>query len=285
MRTTTRILIGTLFIISCNSQSKTNTLTVKEFTKVFYDSLTKRFPTTKFTISDDSTVEAKNQNYGVRLSVDNAYREYLAEPDSFQNVLSRHLASANALNTIGGKISVDRIVPIIKPKSYLEGINQAAAKMGATKNVEGIYEKYNDQLIIFYAEDTENNIRYLTSSDTDSLSINKDSLRPIAIRNLGRILTNVQRQGDNGIYMLTAGGNYETSLILLNKLLTKETLPVNGDFVIAIPNRDLFLVTGSNDKAGVSKLKEIVKKSYEKGSYQVSEYLYKWNGKIFEKYE
>jgi uncharacterized protein YtpQ (UPF0354 family) len=283
MRKTTKILIGALFIISCNSHS--NTLTVKEFTKKFYDSLTIKFPTAKFTIVDDSTVDAKIEGYNVRLAADNAYREYLADTGSLQQVLSRHLASANALNTIGGKISVDRIVPIIKPKSYLDGVNQAAAKMGATKNVEGVYEKYNDQLIIAYAEDTENNIRYLTPSDTDSLSINKDSLRSIATRNLGRILTNIQRQGDNGIYMLTAGGNYETSLILLNNVLTKETLPVNGDFVVAIPNRDLFLVTGSNDKAGVSKLKEIVKKSFEKGSYQVSEYLYKWNGKIFEKYE
>jgi uncharacterized protein YtpQ (UPF0354 family) len=252
---------------------------------VYYDSLTNKFPTAKFTIVDDSTVEAKIQDYNVRLSADNAYREYRAEPDSLQKVLSRHLASAGALNTINAKISVDRIVPIIKPKSYLEGVNEAAAKMGATKNVEGVYEKYNDQLIIAYAEDTENNIRYLTPKDTASLSINKDSIRSIATRNLGKILTNVQRQGDNGIYMLTAGGNYETSLILLNNILSKETLPVNGDFVVAIPNRDLFLVTGSKDQAGVSKLKEIVKKSFEKGSYQVSEYLYKWNGKIFEKYE
>ena len=283
MRITSRILIGALFIIGCNSHN--NTLTVKEFTKKYYDSLTIKFPTAKFSIIDDSTVEAKIEGYDVRLAADNAYKEYLADTASLQQVLSRHLASASALNTIGGKISVDRIVPIIKPANFLEGVNQTAAKMGATKSAAGVYEKYNDQLIIAYAEDTENNIRYLTPGDRDSLSINKDSLRPIAIRNLGRILTNVQRQGDNGIYMLTAGGNYETSLILLNDVLTKESLPVKGDLVIAIPNRDLFLATGSKDQAGISKLKEIVKKSYEKGSYQVSEYLYKWNGKKFEKYE
>lgn len=283
MRKITRILIGSLFVISCNTHS--NTLTVKEFTKRYYDSLTTKFPKAKFTIIDDSTVAAKIEGYDVRLAADNAYKEYLADTASLREVLSRHLASANALNTIGGKISVDRIVPIIKPASFLDGVNQAAARMGAKKSVSGVYEKYNDQLIIAYAEDTENNIRYLTPGDTDSLSINKDSLRPIAIRNLGRILTNVQRQGDNGIYMLTAGGNYETSLLLLSNVLTKETLPVNGDLVIAIPNRDLFLATGSKDQAGIAKLKEIVKKSYGNGSYQVSEDLFKWNGKKFEKYE
>lgn len=283
MRKTSKILIGALFILSCNSQSKT--ITVKEFTKMYFDSLTNRYPTAKFTIVNDSTVEAKIQGYDAMLYVDNAYKEYQAEPDSLQKVLSRHLASASALNTINGKISVDRIIPIIKPASYLDGINQTAAKMGATKNIEGVYEKYNDELIIAYAEDTENNIRYLTSGDTASLSINKDSLRSIAARNLDRLLPKIERQGENGLYMLTAGGNYETSIILLNNIMTKETLPVDGDFVIAIPTRDLLLVTGSNDKTGISKLKEIIKKSYEKGSYQVSEHLYKWNGKIFEKYE
>jgi uncharacterized protein YtpQ (UPF0354 family) len=58
----------------------------------------------------------------------------------------------------------------------------------------------------------------------------------------------------------------------------------SGDFVMAIPNRDLLLITGSNDVAGLAKLKEIAKKSFQTGTYPISEYLFKWNGKKFEKY-
>jgi uncharacterized protein YtpQ (UPF0354 family) len=260
-------------------------VTVKEFTNQYFDSLTKRFPTAKFTIVDDSTIESKFNDNDIRISIDNAYKEYQAEPDSLPKVLTKYLTVASELYSPKEKISIDRIVPIIKPISYLDDIKSVASKMGATKDIEGVYEKYNDQLIIAYAEDTKNSIRYLTHDDIRALSVSEDSIKQIAIRNLDKLLTNIQRKGGDGVYMLTAGGDYEASIILLDNVLTKESLPVNGDFIIAIPNRDMLLITGSNDKAGISKIKEVAKKSFETGNYQVSDYVYKWNGKTFEKYE
>ncbi|MEO7044426.1 MAG: DUF1444 family protein, partial [Ferruginibacter sp.] len=178
-----------------------------------------------------------------------------------------------------------RIVPIIKPVEYLGEIRNVAKKMGGGKNVEGVYEKYNDQLIIVYAEDRKNSIRYLTHEDVKTLAINEDSITTIAIDNLDKLLTSIQRKGGDGVFMLTAGGDYEASIILLSDVLNKESLPVNGDFVIAIPNRDMLLITGSNDKAGISKIKEVAAKSFATGDHNVSEYLYKWNGNKFEKFE
>jgi uncharacterized protein YtpQ (UPF0354 family) len=283
MRLISSILIFGLLVISCNS--KNNTVTVREFTKQYFDSLTNKFPAAKFTIVDDSTIESKFQDNDIRISVDNAYKEYQAVPDSLQKVLTKYLTVTSELYRPKENISIDRIVPIIKPVSYLDDIKNVAGKMGATKDIEGIYEKYNDQLLIVYAEDTKNSIRYLTHDDIKSLSVSEDSIKQIAVRNLDRLLTSIQRKGSDGVYMLTAGGDYEASIILLNDVLTKESLPVDGDFVIAIPNRDMLLITGSNDKAGILKIREVAKKSFETGNYQVSEYLYKWNGKIFEKYE
>jgi uncharacterized protein YtpQ (UPF0354 family) len=283
MRRISTFLICSVFIVNCNSKS--HAITTKEFTKRYFDSLTNKFPTAKFTIADDSTIEAKFNDNDIRISVDNAYREYTASPDSLRQVLTKYLTVTGELFSSKEKISIDQIVPIIKPISYLDDIRSAAKKMGATKDVEGVYEKYNDQLIIAYAQDAKNSIQYLTHKDLKSLSIKEDSLRKIATSNLDKLLTNIERRGGDGLYMLTAGGDYEASVILLDNIFTKESLPVNGDFVIAIPNRDMLLVTGSNDKTGISKMKEMVAKSFAKGSYQISEYLYKWNGRTFEKYE
>lgn len=283
MRLISIILICGLLTISCTDKNKT--VTIKKFTRQYFNLLADRFPNAKFTIVDDSTIESEFQGNNIRISVDNAYKEYQAEPDSLNSVLSKYLRVTGELYNSKEKISIDRIVPIIKPVSYLDNIKSAANKMGATKDIEEVYEQYNDELIIAYAEDTENSIRYLTYDDLKSLSIKEDSLRPIAIRNLDKLLTSIQRRGGDGVYMLIAGGNYEASIILLDDVLTKESLPVNGDFVIAIPNRDMLLITGSNDKDGILKIKDVAKKSFETGNYQVSEYLYKWNGKIFEKFE
>jgi uncharacterized protein YtpQ (UPF0354 family) len=282
MRNTLSILLA-VFLISCDVQN--NTVTVKEFTKKYFDSLTNRFPAAKFTIVDDSTIESKFQDNKIRISVDNAYREYQAEPDSLRQVLNRYLKVTSELYSPKGKINIERIVPIIKPVSYLDDIKNLANKLGATKDVEAVYEKYNDQLIIAYAEDTKNSISYLTHDDLKSLAIKTDSLKSIATRNLVTLLPNIQRKGADGVFMLTAGGDYEASIILLDNIFTKESLPVNGDFVIAIPNRDMLLITGSNDKAGISKIKEVATKSFETGNHQVSQWLFRWNGKTFEKFE
>ena len=276
------LIIG-LFLISCNS--KTNFVTVREFTIKYFDSLSNRFPSSKFQIVDDSTIISKFNDKKIRISVDNAYREYQAEPDSLQKVIRKYLTVTSELFELRGKINIDRIVPIIKPVEYLNDIRSVAKKMGGGKDVEGVYEKYNDQLIIAYAEDTKNSIRYLTHDDLKTLAINEDSIRKIAINNLDKLLTSIQRKGGDGVFMLTAGGDYETSLILLSDILNNESLPVNGDFVIAIPNRDMLLITGSNDKAGISKIKVAAAKTFARGDHQVSEYLYKWNGTKFEKYE
>ena len=91
MRKILSILICGLLIISCNS--KNNTVTVKEFTKKYFDSLTNKFPTAKFTIADDSTIESKFHDNDIRISVDNAYKEYQAEPDSLQKVLDKYFRS------------------------------------------------------------------------------------------------------------------------------------------------------------------------------------------------
>ncbi len=89
----------------------------------------------------------------------------------------------------------------------------------------------------------------MTHDDIKSLSIREDSIKQIAVRNLDNLLLSIQRNGGNGLYMLTAGGDYEASIILLDNVLTKSSLPIDGDFVIAIPNRDVLLITGSNDKS------------------------------------
>jgi len=270
-----------LAFYSCTSN--TSSLTIKQFTRAYSDSLKIRFPTAVFSIVDDSTISSNYQENDVRISVDNAYRDYMSEPESISAILSKYVTVSSELFSSKSKINLNKIVPIIKPIAYIEDVKNAAKNLGGGEGVTAIYEKYNDQLIIAYAEDTQNSIRYLTNDDLKELAVTIDSLRTVAKSNLETLLTDIRRQGGNGTFMMTAGGNYETSLILFQSIFNKESLPVNGDFVIAIPNRDMLLITGSNDLAGISKIRQIAQKSFQTGAYQVSEYLYKWNGKTFEK--
>lgn len=257
-------------------------MTEKEFAKVYLDSLSKKYPTVKFELNTDLTITSKKGDLDYKHYIDNAFIAYKSEPDSISHIISRYLASTTDLYVAQKTVNVENIVPVIKPIEYLGEIN-SFSKDG--KSFPMITEKYNDQLIIAYAEDSKNSIKYLTEDDFKTLAISRDTLKSIALRNFDKIIPNIQRQGDNGLYMITAGGDYEASLILVSSIWTRENFPVDGEFVIAIPNRDMLLITGSKNKTGIAKLREIVADSYKTGNYQVSDQLYKWTGEKFEIYE
>jgi uncharacterized protein YtpQ (UPF0354 family) len=279
MRAISTLFIG-LLISSCNS--KNSVLTDREFANLYLDSLSKKYPTVKFELNQDLTITSKKGDTDYKHYIDNAFVAYKAEPDSINDIISRYVASTTDLYSDQKKVNIGSVVPIIKPVEFLDEIN-SLSKDG--KSFPFITDKYNDQLIIVYAEDSKNSIKYLTEDNFKILSISRDSLKSIALKNFDKIITNIQRQGDNGIFMITAGGDYEASLILLSSIWTKENFKVDGEFIVAIPNRDMLMITGSKNKTGIGKLKEIVADSYKTGNYQISEHLYKWTGKKFELYK
>ncbi|MBO9565818.1 MAG: DUF1444 family protein [Niastella sp.] len=275
-------LLPLLLILSCNSRP--SVMPKEEFAKVYIDTLSKRYPTFKFELNSDLSITAMRDSIGFKHFIDNIYVTYEAEPDSIQSIFRRYLASTADLFKFENKgINTVDIIPVIKPGNYLEEVN--AQTINAEKPAPLVSEKYNNELLITYVQDTENSMRYLTDEDLKKLNITKDSLKAIAIRNLDRVLPNAKIHGGDGVYMVTAGGNYEASLILPSVLWTKENFAVKGDFVMAVPSRDLLLITGSNDKAGIAKLKEFVAKSYKTGNYTISDHLFKWTGKKFERFD
>lgn len=257
-------------------------MTEKEFAQVYLDALSKKYPGVSFELNSDLSITAKKGDLDYRHYIDNAFIAYKTEPDSITTIINRYLAATTDLYVDSKTVNVDNIVPVIKPVEYLDEVN-ILNKDG--KSFPMVTEKYNDQLIIAYAEDSKNSISYLTEDDFKTLSISKDTLKSVALRNFDKIIPNIQRQGENGLFMITAGGDYEASLILLSSIWTKENFPVEGEFIVAIPNRDMLLVTGSQNKNGIAKIRGIAADSYKTGNYQISEHLYKWTGKKFEKYD
>ena len=275
------IIASLLTVAGCHPK-----LSKKEFLQVYYDSLTRRLPDVKFKMTDSFTIVGKYQGKEAQHAIDNAFNDYGSEPDSIGSILKRYVSTAADVYMTNEPLARDNIVPVIKPVSYLADMNNLKARIGAKKGFDGLCELYNDQLVIAYAQDTKTGIRYFPEEVFKKTGIAKDSLRTLAIRNLDRLLSSaIQLRGGDGLYMITAGGNYEASILLLDYVWTKENIKVDGDFVIGIPSRDVLLVTGSNDKAGISKLKEAVKKMYTTGNYTVSEDLYRRVGNKFIKYE
>lgn len=275
------IVASTLWLVSC--QTNQNHLSEKEFTQRYKDSLMQREPDANYEIQEDLKIKVSEGKHDMTIYLDNAYRAYKLQPDSLASIFSDYLNSSISSLTKTELISKNSIVPVIKPLKYIEHVK--SLDHGNTSLDSLIYyEPYNDELIIVYAEDTELNIRYLQKHIIDSLNIGLDTLRDFAFNNLRKILPDVEIINSGGKFGILAGGVYEASLILSKTMWNKENFSVDGDIVIAMLTRDMVYVTSSKNKQEINKLKSLALKDFENENYQVSPFLFRYNGTAFERF-
>src|SRR5580658_6891088 len=194
-----------LFLISAVIGSCQSDSSKRAFLNNYLDSMRHRFPTVKFTIKDDSTFVGEYQGKEIQQMIDNAYIEYKSEPDSLGSILHRYVMAAAEVYASQGTLTKDNIVPVIKSVDYISSLQNVGASMGANKGFNAVFEKYNDQMMIVYAQDTKAGIGYFSAEDLAKSGIAKDSLRGLAIRNLINLLPDIKVREGDGLYMVTAG--------------------------------------------------------------------------------
>jgi uncharacterized protein YtpQ (UPF0354 family) len=262
----------------CAGCSKSDVLTPGQFTNEFAQELRKASPELKVEVVKDMELKVTTANGRESTSfLDNAYDTYKLDPKSKQEVIQKFVAAGlNTVASLGKSEAVDRklIVPVVKDRPWLEETRQALLARGAKKLPEHVYEDLNADLIILYAEDSPKNIRYVGPKDLEDAHIGRKELRTLACENLKRLLPKIERHGTNGLFMIVAGGDYEASLLLLDSIWDDMKKEVRGDVVVAIPSRDLLLVTGSEDSQGVEKVKKMVDESFANGAYRLTKKLF-----------
>lgn len=207
--------------------------------------------------------------------LNNCYSEYLREPEDIEEIIIKYLNTSDSLYKPKETLSINNILPVIKDKRFIQSI----IEINPDFEKNHTYEKYNEELFIFYVEDTETNINYLTQEDFKALNIEQNELKKIAIENLSNSIE-IKKHGEKGYYMLTADGNYESSLVLLD-IWHKENFNVNGEIVIGIPSRDLLIITGKDDIENIKKLNKTIIEINDNGDHLVSEKLFEYqNGKF-----
>lgn len=261
-------------------KSKSN-LTELEFTTKFFAELKKKVKGLELVSINGLEVTTKlkdTENY--QHFLDNSYSEYKRDPKDLNNVIEKYTFAAKDLFLPEEPLQIGRIVPVIKDKRYLIESSKIIEDFENTH----VYEKYNSELYIFYAEDKENTIRYFAKEEYEKLNNKTESIRKNAIENLNSVVSKMERHGDNGYFMLTAGGDYEASLILFD-IWNQENFPVNGNLIIGVPARDVILVTGTNDKKNIEKLKKSIKEINESGDHIVSDKIFEFKNGQFELWE
>jgi uncharacterized protein YtpQ (UPF0354 family) len=251
-------------------------ISAAQFTREFGDALREAKPASKVSVERDLelTVTPPGESPGI-VFLHNAYDLYKQDPKAKADIIRRFVASSvDTVGVIRDGVDRSRIIPVIKDRAWLAETRQALIARGAKELAEHVYEDFSPELVILYAEDSPTNIRYLGPTDLELGGIDRKELRTLACGNLLRLLPKIERHGSNGLYMITAGGDYEASLLLLDSIWTDLKAEVQGEVVVAIPTRDLLLVTGSQFPQGIAKLKELAKNSADKGAYRLTPQLF-----------
>ncbi len=280
-----RWVVVAIICILCSCKPPTNNLVSQtQFTDSYAVEL--RRSATNLTVDivnplELRTVDAQKQEHQVFL--DNAYKEYGLDPDNKAGIISKHIASLlETLIQKENKIVRTQIVPVIKDKAWANEI-QASLEARGAKGVKlsQVFEPYNTDLIIVYAEDSGKNIRYFSDNDLKDLGIKREELRSVAVENLRRILPQIELRGGPDVFMMTAGGDYEASLLLLDSIWQSDQIKVNGETVVAIPARDTLLITGSKNKEGIRIVRATATKLATDAPYRLTTTLFVYRNGAF----
>ena len=92
------------------------------------------------------------------------------------------------------------------------------------------------------------------------------------------------REEIDGVSMLSAGGDYDASLLLVDEIWSGDMLKVDGEIVVAVPARNVLLFVPAADEARVKELKALVRRVFAEYSYTLTDQLFIYRKGRFQRY-
>ena len=277
-----RLWLGVLFsVVAICVAICAEMLTPPAFTDEFARALARARPSANVSVAGDLKLTIKETDGLVRnIQLNNAYNEYKLDPQRFDDLVATFSAIFSQSAGKEAKLDRSRIVPVIKDRQWLVDLHKMHKAQG--NDQEHLSESFNNELIVVYAEDDPTRMRYLTTSE--DIGIGRQELRALAVDNLKRILPKIEMRGDDHVLLVSAGGDYEPSLLLIDEIWSGGQVKVNGDIVVAIPARDVLLVTGSRDRTGLKRIRELAAKFVAQGPYGLTDTLFVYRNGRFAKF-
>ena len=144
-----------------------------------------------------------------------------------------------------------------------------------SRDEQPIDNPYCEGLSVFYLLDEGDQFVYVQNKHIQESGISTEQLNKLGLENLGKIADEIKMTENKGIIYFTGNGNFEASLLLVQKIWN-EWLPEycpNG-YVAAIPSRDILAVSDRNNQEGISKLCAIVERIWPTGDHLLSKSLF-----------
>ena len=199
-----------------------------------------------------------------------AYQEFCKAPAEADEIISRWVRGTTEIRN--EPIDVDCIIPVIKDHGWLAQQRQPESQLWS--------EPYNCELLIVFAEFREG-LLFCNRSLVEDLRIPLTQLRDRAFANLRRRVTqvSVERRGD--LYLLGAGGTIDASLLLLEDLTKDPRIELEGAAVVAVPDRDTFVLADDAQPYAVFGIAELAAQYSRSEPYPISRQLFRKDGAVW----
>ena len=249
-------------------------LTEQEFTRLFARAVKERYPEFDVKVAGRLEVLAKTpQGEEFRSYLDNAWKQCATEPTTRVSICKERVAvltqQRGSSRLAPLKDDMGSIIPILKPTDYLD---QLLPDKDGTKAF--VAEPFVADIWVVYARHVEKGIAFIRPEELADLKLGMAELRALAVKNLRSKLPEVRCYDyKSSVSMIVADGTYEASLLLFDKVWEDMQKKVDGDLIVAVPCRDMLLVTGSDSKNGMTAIRQVVEEAWKKEAYCISRSL------------
>ena len=167
-------------------------------------------------------------------------------------------------------LSFDRslVVPLVKA---VVGEAEGGEVIELPPNDSPISVPLIAELIVMYALDYPDRFEFITRRHLQENGLNQEELHALALRNLPNRVPKIEMHGESPRYMITAGGNFEATLLLLDGLWDQLTEHLPGKPMAVVPARDLLFVSGSEYEGASQFLTDVATKELEEKRYALSQ--------------
>lgn len=154
----------------------------------------------------------------------------------------------------GDKPDLTQVMPIIK---RLESRSVATDELEIPEIDFPISSPLAADLIIMYALDLPTHFQFISARMLADAGMELGALHAQALSNLPLRMPHIEVQGKAPQFMINAGNNFESSLLLHDPLWDKLEDRVSGKLLVAAPARDTLFFSGSGWADGLPFLKRM----------------------------
>jgi hypothetical protein len=249
-----------------------------DFRRRFIDAVLAAAPALQCTAGPDDDLDVRIEGAGeftdVRVSLERAYAEFEKDPGDCEEILARWVRSIDHLWLPPAPLDLKNIVPMIKDRSWL------AVQAGPGEDSFWA-DDYNEELVVVYAEHHKR-FSYPPRSYFLAAGVRPEQIRELALQNLRERTPDREIGAINGAWMITAGGNFEASLLLDEDLWNDPKFSESGTLLVSVPERDGIFACTDDSVAAVWNLAIMASHGVRTQPYPITSRLFVRTGTHFE---